>query len=209
VIVDYIDAHKSDYGSSRFPSPHSSWCADRPVDVLRSKSRPPSARAVRDAELIEQIHRVHDENYGVYGACKVYAELNRHGIRVARCTVERLMRAEGLRGMARSKNPRTTIAAAEPCSLLTWLIEGSPHRPRPSSTRQFCSEKVLSDLLGVNVNSIGPVIVGTRQLLGEHGRVIPVGAVPFRTAAALRDFVTSSPCPPARSQVPGLLSIRH
>ena len=56
------------------------------------KSRPPSPRAQRDGWLTEQIRRVHEENYGVYGAVKVWAQLNREGTRVARCTVERLMR---------------------------------------------------------------------------------------------------------------------
>ncbi|NGP09731.1 ISAzo13 family transposase [Rhodococcus sp. 14C212] len=72
--------------------------------------------------------------------------------------------------------------------------------------RQLCSQNVLSDLLGINANSIGQAIAETRQLLGEHGHVIPAAALRFRTAAALRDFVASSRPPPARSQVPGLLS---
>jgi len=60
------------------------------------------------------IKRVHGENYGVYGVRKVHAELNRQGHRVARCTVARLMRAAGLRGISRPKGPRTTIPGAGP-----------------------------------------------------------------------------------------------
>jgi putative transposase len=60
------------------------------------------------------IERVHAANYGVYGARKVHAELNRQGHRVARCTVERLMRRAGLRGISRAKGPRTTIPGTEP-----------------------------------------------------------------------------------------------
>ncbi|MBG6226793.1 putative transposase [Arthrobacter sp. CAN_A2] len=56
-----------------------------------------------------KIKEVHRKNYRVYGARKVHAQLNRDGHRVARCTVERLMRREGLRGISRSKGPRTTI----------------------------------------------------------------------------------------------------
>jgi putative transposase len=71
---------------------------------------------VRDAALTEEISTVHSENYGVYGARKVHAELNRRrdverggdSSRVARCTVERLMRHAGLRGLRREKAPRTT-----------------------------------------------------------------------------------------------------
>ena len=48
-------------------------------------------------------------NLGVYGARKIHAELNREGVTVARCTVERLMRAEGLRGIPREKTRETTL----------------------------------------------------------------------------------------------------
>jgi putative transposase len=55
------------------------------------------------------IAKVHADNYGVYGARKVHAEMRRLGYPVARCTVERLMREAGLRGITRAKGPRTTI----------------------------------------------------------------------------------------------------
>jgi putative transposase len=57
---------------------------------------------------------VHADNYGVYGARKVHAELHRQGHAVARCTVERLMRDRGLRGISRAKGPRTTVPGAGP-----------------------------------------------------------------------------------------------
>jgi len=60
--------------------------------------------------LINEIRRVHGGNYGVYGARKVWLQLNREGIPVARCTIERLMRQEGLAGAVRGKVKRTTIA---------------------------------------------------------------------------------------------------
>jgi putative transposase len=63
--------------------------------------RSPSARARRDVELLIKIRRVSAENLFVYGADKVWAQLNREGIRVARCIVKRLMRAEGLSGVRR------------------------------------------------------------------------------------------------------------
>ena len=69
----------------------------------------PSARDLRDQELIPEIRRVHRENLGVYGARKVYLQLRREGIMVLRCQVERLMRQEGLQGVVRGrKAPRTT-----------------------------------------------------------------------------------------------------
>jgi putative transposase len=52
---------------------------------------------------------VHADNYGVYGARKVWAQLNREGVRVARCTIERLMADMGLAGVVRGKPKRTTI----------------------------------------------------------------------------------------------------
>ena len=80
-----------------------------PSSYYAAKTRPLSARAVRDAELVVDIKTAHKANLGVYGARKIHAELNREGIRVARCTVERLMRAEGLQGIRRDKTRRTTI----------------------------------------------------------------------------------------------------
>lgn len=72
-------------------------------------ARQPSARAIRDAELIEDIKHAHKANLGVYGARKIHAELNREGVPVARCTVERLMRQIGLQGIRRDKHTRTTV----------------------------------------------------------------------------------------------------
>lgn len=82
-----------------------------PSTYWSAKRRPPSARSVRDAKLKLEIRRVYDENFGVYGAPKVWAQLNREGIGVARCTVERLMSDMGIRGTVRGKVKRTTVAA--------------------------------------------------------------------------------------------------
>jgi putative transposase len=81
-----------------------------PSTYYAAKTRPASARAVRDAQLVPLIRKVHTDNLCVYGAKKVWAELNRTGVPVARCTVERLMKADGLRGIAREKTRRTTIS---------------------------------------------------------------------------------------------------
>ena len=84
-----------------------------------------SVRSRRDAELSEVIGRVHEENYGVYGARKVWRQLHRQGVRVARCTVERLMRQEGLKGVVRGAKQRTTVS------------EENAHRPADLVDRQF------------------------------------------------------------------------
>jgi putative transposase len=80
-----------------------------------------SARADRDEQLKADIARVHAANYGVYGARKVWLALNREGVGVARCTVERLMRELGLAGARRGSRRRTTVAdsaAARPADLV-------------------------------------------------------------------------------------------
>ncbi len=63
-----------------------------------AKNRIPSTRAIRDVELKKQISRVHADNHGVYGVCKVWRQLHREGIPVARYTVARLMRELGPAG---------------------------------------------------------------------------------------------------------------
>lgn len=70
----------------------------------------------RDAALKPVIKRVWEDNYCVYSAPKVWRQMNREGIRVARCTVERLMQEMGLQGVVRGKKVRTTIPdAGAPC----------------------------------------------------------------------------------------------
>ncbi len=73
-------------------------------------NKSPTGGERRDALLLNEICRVHAANYGVCGARKVWLALNREGIAVARCTVERLMRQDGLAGAVRGKVKRTTTA---------------------------------------------------------------------------------------------------
>jgi putative transposase len=90
----------------------------------------PSSRADREEQLKAEITRVHQANYGVYGARKVWLALNREGIGVARCTVERLMGDLGLEGARRGTRRRTTVAdpaAARPADLVQRRF--SPARP--------------------------------------------------------------------------------
>jgi len=86
-------------------------CKIAPNTYWVAKKRPPSNRALRDEELKVAITRVHRENLSVYGADKVWAQLNREGITVARCTVERLMRDLGLSGVRRGKAYKVTTCA--------------------------------------------------------------------------------------------------
>ena len=80
-----------------------------PATYYAARTRPASARELWDRELKPEIQRIWNENFRVYGADKVWAQLRREGYRVARCTVERLMRDLGLRGVVRGKTPRTTL----------------------------------------------------------------------------------------------------
>lgn len=74
-----------------------------------ARNRTPSDRSVRGRELKTQISRVHADHFGVYGVRKVWRQLHREGIPVARCTVARLMRDLGLEGARRGKEIRTTV----------------------------------------------------------------------------------------------------
>ena len=115
VLVDYIDQHRARFGVEPICTVlRKAGMQIAPSTYYAAKSRPPSARAVADEQRLEVIRQVHTDNYGVYGVRKMHAELNRRGHRVARCTVHRLMRAEGLRGISRAKGPRTTIPGTGP-----------------------------------------------------------------------------------------------
>ena len=76
--------------------------------------RPPPARAVRDAQILAEIRRMRADYEEVYGARKTWLELNRRQIPVARCTVERIMRDDGLHGARRGRKVRTTIPGKGP-----------------------------------------------------------------------------------------------
>lgn len=116
---DFIDAHRGTYGVEPIckvlriaPSGYRRYAAQQRDPARRS------ARARRDDELALQIGRVWQANLQVYGADKVWRQLAREGTAVARCTVERLMRRQGLRGVMRDKVVRTTIGDAKaPCPL--------------------------------------------------------------------------------------------
>ena len=110
----FIDAHRHRFGVEPICAvltEHGVGIA--PSTYYAAKSRPPSARAVRDAQLRPIIARAHRANCDAYGAAKVWDHLNRvEGVRVARCTVERLMAQMGLAGARRGRKPRTTTPAS-------------------------------------------------------------------------------------------------
>ena len=97
-----------------------------PSSYYAAVGRPLSARKRRDEVLKPAIRRVWEEHRQVYGADKVWAQLNREGTGVARCTVERLMRELGLRGVVRGRR-----------SVRTTLGEEASDRPADLVARQF------------------------------------------------------------------------
>ena len=122
MMVSFIEAQCETYGvepiCEQLPIAPSTYHehAARKADPERL---PP--RAKRDAELCPAIRQVWDSNFRVYGARKVWRQMRRQGIDVARCTVERLMRGEGLQGVRRGRRVRTTVpddAAARPADLV-------------------------------------------------------------------------------------------
>ncbi|WP_420488449.1 IS3 family transposase [Paraburkholderia phytofirmans] len=130
VLKAFIDQHRDTFGVESIckvlriaPSGYRRHAAQ-----LRDPSRR-CARAKRDEFLSPEIKRVWQANMQVYGADKVWKQLNREGIAVARCTVERLMKQQGLRGVRRGKRVRTTIP------------DVSAPRPLDRVNRQFKADR--------------------------------------------------------------------
>jgi transposase InsO family protein len=129
-MVQFIDEHRGAYGVEPI-------CATLPIapstyyerKALQRDPQRRSARAKRDEELVPDIRRVWEENRSVYGAEKVWRQLGREEVEVARCTVARLMSKMGLRGAVRGRAIKvTTVAdenAARPQDLVHRKFEAS------------------------------------------------------------------------------------
>ena len=113
-MIAFIDAHRVDYGVEPI-------CRVLPIAPstyfeAKRREREPArlpARVQRDQALSVEIQRVHEENFSVYGARKVWKQLAREGIEAARCTVERLMARLCLVGAVRGKDVVTTISSKD------------------------------------------------------------------------------------------------
>jgi len=122
-MTAFIERHRDQFGVEPI-------CQVLPIALstyYAAKSRQPSARSLRDEELKAEIQRVYDENFGVYGARKVWRQLRREGIEVARCTVERLMAEMGLQGVLRGRTWKTTTS------------DEAAHRPADLVERNFAA----------------------------------------------------------------------
>ena len=118
-MIAFIDEHRSVYGVEPIcrvlPIAPSTYHAHA---VRRADPGRLSPRAKRDEVLKSEIRRVFEENFRVYGVRKLWRQLGREGIAVARCTVARLMKAMGLQGAVRGRPVRTTVSdKAAPCPL--------------------------------------------------------------------------------------------
>jgi putative transposase len=109
-MIRFVDAYREEHGVEPIcrvikiaPSTYHAHA------YRRSNPQTAPERVRRDAALRPEIQRIFDENYRVYGARKVWRQLLREGHSVARCTVERLMKAMGLQGVIRGKRVRTTV----------------------------------------------------------------------------------------------------
>ena len=118
-MIAFIDEHRTSHGVEpicrELPIAPSTYHAEIGRRADPSKAPP---RVRRDVALRGEIRRVWEENFGVYGVRKVWRQLGRKGVSVARCPVARLMRQMGLHGIVRGKSVRTTISdKATPCPL--------------------------------------------------------------------------------------------
>ncbi|WP_435653289.1 IS3 family transposase, partial [Escherichia coli] len=110
-IMPLLDKLREQYGVGPVCSElHIAPSTDYHCQQQRHHPDKRSARAQRDDWLKREIQRVYDENHQVYGVRKVWRQLLREGIRVARCTVARLMAVMGLAGVLRGKKVRTTVS---------------------------------------------------------------------------------------------------
>jgi len=115
-MVRFIDENRNAYGVEPI-------CAQVPIapsTYYEQKARQADptrlpARAQHDARLTDEIRRVWEENFQLYGVRKVWRQLRREGVEIARCTVARLMRQMGLRGAVRGRRFKTTIPDASSC----------------------------------------------------------------------------------------------
>ncbi|MGI9375445.1 MAG: IS3 family transposase [Tsuneonella suprasediminis] len=131
MVMSFIDTHRKELGIEPIcrelaiaPSSYHEHVAR-----LADPGRRP-ARARRDDEIKEEIRRVHDNSFGLYGSRKVWHQLRREGIAVAKCTVERLMRVMELAGVRRGKTTVTTVSNPKaPCPLDKVNREFRVNRP--------------------------------------------------------------------------------
>jgi len=133
-MIRFIDEHRH-HRSGTLKWGIEPICAVLPIapsSYHAAKNRPPSARAIRDAALKPEVLRVWEQNLAVYGADKVWDQLNKDGIVVARCTIERLMAELGLQGCRRGRVFVRTTIGDERLDRPADLVERKFRAPAPN-----------------------------------------------------------------------------
>lgn len=115
-MIRFIDEHRDRFGLEAIcrtlAATESGFITAR--GDRAAKTRPASARAMRDEVLVPEIRRIHAENYGVHGVRKMHQAMRRAGWEIGRDQVARLMRVAGVSGVRRGRNPVTTRSAGIP-----------------------------------------------------------------------------------------------
>jgi len=171
MLVGFVEENRQEYGVEPI-------CAVLPIAPAtyyeyRARRRDPdkrSVRAKRDEQLTPEIRRVWDENFKVYGAEKVWRQLGREGVGVARCTIERLMRSIGLRGAVRGRAFQVTTMADKSAAYPPDLVE-----------REF---RLRSALNSVSLEGESP---HARHTLHRRERLLPVLGEEPRTVGLSED----------------------
>ena len=175
-MVSFIDEYRGQYGVEPI-------CKELPIAPStyyehKARERDPERvppRVVRDTWLSLEIQRVYAENFDVYGARKVWRQLKREEIAVARCTVERLMRSLGLQGAVRGKKVFTTVSddcQARPADLVDRQFTAS--RPNELWVADFTYVATWSGFVYVAfvIDAFARSIVGWRAARSMHTELV-------------------------------------
>ena len=168
-MTRYIDAHRARFGVE----PICTTLQVAPSTYYAARQRAPSPRSLHDADLKARLRQVHAAHFGVYGVRKLWHQLQREGTSVARCTVERLMRDLGLRGVVRGRRVRTTIpdeTAARPADLVQRIVSSrfglasdaltGKRRDRETAHARQIAMHLMRELTDASLPGIGTLFGG-------------------------------------------------
>jgi putative transposase len=163
-MTRFINTHREVFGVE----PICTLLQVAPSTYYAQRARPLSARALRDAQLKVEIKRVFDDNFGVYGARKLWRQLGRDGIQVGRDRVARLMGELGICGVVRGAKRRTTTPA-ETAERPADLVERDFSAPAPN--RLWVADLVRHEAPWIRV-----------EVRDHHRRPVAAGRLELRAA---------------------------
>ena len=193
MIKAFVDEHRGQFGVEPIckvlqfaPSAYRRHAARQRDPALISR------RAQRDSELKRHVRRVWDNNMQVYGADKVWKQMNREGIRVARCTVERLMRSMGLQGVRRGKGVRTTVPDVNaPCPFDRVNRNFRADRPDQLWVSDFTYVSTWQGWLYVAFIIDATLTAALLDRLLHHGHIVSIRGDSYRLKDKRRAGTTS------------------